>query len=279
MKRPQSLHGPSSIALIKTEGHSPNLQYAADDLDLDTLSSRDSFLDIATTSISEENVISPSYDNTWTFETPRASDTKNRTSVDYATLSTSLGLSWPDLSPTLEESTFSSLHNLGTSPNFDYHSIPTHPGNTFHPDDLPLVSPQATTFSHTFSLDDFATVPGLTSNSSASDIWAEASTGDNAYTNSYWSDTIQVRQSSSSAGLDRWRVDPGNDLGSSSIAGSSTALYMAHKSSTGYDTLSASSYDVSQDDVWVGNMGTEPQSTSLETSTFLWPEHSPNFPL
>lgn len=271
--RPQSIHGhPSTEGLVATV-KSPNLQYAADDLHLDIQANRDFLIDSSTASISEENLVS-AYDNTWTFDpistTRKISDSDNRSSVDFGSLNTSLSLSWPELSPTRTESAFPHLQALGTSPNFDYPD-----SHTFQPCDLPIVSPQAATFSQAFTLDDcnYAQAPGLTSNSSArseNDIWPEASSSDNNFS-SYWSDTIQVR-SNSNPGLDRWAVESSSDL-AASIAPSSTALYAEPKSTLAIynDITSTSSFDISaQDDTWLGNIGTEPQSIHADPSGYYW---------
>jgi hypothetical protein len=267
--RPLTIHGhPSSDSLANTV-KSPNLSYATDDLHLDISSNRDFLIDSSANSISEENLSSGLYDNTWTFDpistTRQISESGNRSSVDFASINTSISLSWPDLSPTRTESAFPHLHALGTSPNFDYPD-----SHTFQPSDLPIVSPQAATFSQALTQDDygFAHAPGLTSNSSArseNDLWPENSKSDSYQ---YWSDTIQVRSNSHTA-LDHWAVESTSDL-AASIAPSSTALYSEPKTTlSGYNDIT--SFEVSaQDESWLGNMGTEPQNISADPSSYFW---------
>jgi hypothetical protein len=261
--RPQSIHGPPSTPSTAGIVKSPNLQYAQDDINLD-LPIKGEFLNDASRSISEENLVSSNYAD-WSFDPVSSSQTfsasDNRGSLDFSNLDSSLSMSWHDMSPARTESVFPILPVLGTSPNFDYPA--------FQPSDLPLVSPDAATFSATFTLDDssYAMAPGLTSTSSArseNDIWADAS---NVDSNGYWQDTIQIRNNSSS-GLDQY-----NDI-SVNMAPSSSAMYNESKNSVSQYGVSATAYDMSNDEIWLGNMGTEPPGSSTDLSAYFASDQS-----
>jgi hypothetical protein len=275
-KRPQTIHGFPSNKSAVPDVLSPNIQYATDDMHLGQLNKN--FLTGSTASISEENLTSPTYNSPWTFEPgellQQVSDADLSAGLDFNSLSGTSYLSWSEMSPTQPESVFSSqVPTLGTSPNFEY---PTSHA-TFQPSDLPLSSPQAGTFSNTFTLDDssYAAAPGLTSNSSArseTDHWAEVGSSDLP---SYWSDTIQVRSNSSSV-LDTWgSLDTGNDLSTTRLRTSSAVFDNSKTTLATYGDLSTSAYELSgQEDAWLGNLGTEPQTTSSpsDVSTTYWSE-------
>jgi hypothetical protein len=176
------------------------------------------------------------------------SKTSSTGSFEDLTESDPNGLAWLDTSlSAVPEGAYASLT---TSPNFagDYEwpaSVPSAMSEYFTSSELPLVSPDISTFAQTISHSDESNyAPGLTSGSSA----VQSDIGDG-----YWKDTLQLRGNNDI----RWRSTFAPDYSSGFEAAASTRSGLSTSSQSRH--LSDSSATTA---FHLGSLGTEPSSSS-----------------
>jgi len=178
--------------------------------------------------------------------------TSNGSFEDLTSESNRRGMGWIDTSlSTVPEDIYASMT---TSPNFAGEfewpaAVPSAMSEYFTSSELPLISPEASTFAQTISHSEESNyAPGLTSGSSA----VQSDIGDG-----FWQDTVQVRGNNDL----RWRSTFGQDYGS----GFETADLTRASTRSGLSTSSQSRHlsDSSATTAFhLGSLGTEPSSSS-----------------